>query len=510
MKQPIPMNPFAVPVDTPAPRTRTQWGIAASAPPVDPAEVETSQRAAEVTILWGDEVLHVAHVSPPRDVILGEAGTGAAPDYAMGRELLGAPQMAVVVERDGQLCCVVPEGATGEVRVGEERRSVAELDAEGKLQPYDALPGARLYPLPEGANARIEHRGLAFLVRPTHAARVVAKAGLQLQHTGWIGLSLAVHAVFLVMFYLMPERSAALSNEHLRTDTRLVQYMLEAPAQAEEQPPELAMTEPAEQGQPGTRHAGDEGQAGDPEERPSRGRMAVRGDRNNPNPQLARERVEANMQNIGAIGAVRSLVGNWDSPTSPYGADVANGMDPQSAMGALFGDQLGGNHGFHGLGMRGTGRGAGGTGLGTVGLGTLGTMGNCVGERCGTGYGRTVSLSNTRNARVPRPVRPGRAQVNGALSQEAIRRVVHRHLPEVRFCYEQGLQSNPSLGGRVTVRWIIGGDGRVQSSGLASSSLSNSNVESCIVNAVQRWTFPSPDGGGSVGVNYPFVLQSNE
>jgi hypothetical protein len=508
MKQPNPVNPFAVPVQTPAPEP-TRWGIAASGPPVDPAEVETAQRAAEVTILWGDEVLHVAHVSPPRDVVIGEAGSGAAPDYAMGRELLGADRLAVVVERNGQLCCVIPEGATGEVRVGDARRSIADLASEGKLLPYEALAGAQLYPLPEGASARIDHRGLAFLVKPTHAARVVAGAGLSFKHTGWIGLSLAVHAVFLIMFYLMPDHSAALSNDHLRTDTRLVEYLLEAPAHVEEPPPELTVTQ-GEQGQPGQRHAGDEGQAGDPEEQPSRGRMAVRGNRDNPNPQLAREHARENMETIGAIGAVRALVGNWNTPTSPFGADAASGRDPESALGALFGDQIGGNFGHGGLGMRGTGRGAGGDGVGTVGLGTLGTIGNCVGERCGDGYGRAVDFGNRpRPTRVPPPVTPGVARVNGALSQEAIRRVVHRHLPEVRFCYEQGLQHNPSLEGRVSIQWIIGADGRVQSSALASSSLSNSNVESCIVGAVQRWTFPSPDGGGVVGVNYPFVLQSN-
>jgi len=30
------------------------------------------------------------------------------------------------------------------------------------------------------------------------------------------------------------------------------------------------------------------------------------------------------------------------------------------------------------------------------------------------------------------------------------------------------------------------------------------------VTAVRRWTFPAPDGGGIVGVNYPFVLDSSE
>lgn len=507
MNRESPTNPFAVAVDTPAPKA--QPPVTAAAPSVDLSEVDTTREAAEVRILWGDEVLHVAVVSPLRDVVLGEAIGGTSPDYAMSRELLGVERLAVVTVRDGQLCCVIPDGASGAVHVGDAHRTLEELAAEGKLLPYESLPGATLYPLPSAASARIEHRGMTFLVRPTTAARVIAGPGVQLRHTAWVGLSLAVHAAFLVMFYLMPERSAALSNDHLRTDTRLVQYLLDAQARTEEPPPELAATQRGETGQSGARHAGDEGQAGDPESQPTRGRMAVRGDRNDPNPELARERMRANMSNVGAIGAVRALTGSWDTPTSPFGAESPHGNDLVNAVGALFGDHAGANFGHLGHGMRGTGRGAGGDGLGTVGLASLGTIGTCDGHRCERGYGGTVSLpTRDRPTAVPR-VRAVGAQVHGALSQEAIRRVVHRHLPEVRFCYEQGLQQNPSLEGRVTVSWIIGADGRVQSSGLAASSLSNGPVESCIVGAVQRWTFPSPEGGGAVGVNYPFVLQSS-
>jgi TonB family protein len=516
MMQPSLNHPFAPQTAAPAPRASAT--AAAESAQVESArtslaEMETAQRAAEITILWGDEVLHVAHVSPPRDFVVGEAGASATPDFAIGRELLGAERMRIVAERDGELFCVFPEGCRAEVDLGADRLSLDALEARGSLRSDDVLAGARLFALPEGASARIEHRGLVFLVRSTHAARSVAGPAMQLRHTGWIGVSLAVHAVFLVMFYFMPEHSAALSNDNLTRDTRLAQFLLAAAARDDEPPPELVSAGPSQSGEPGARHAGDEGQAGDPSARPSRGRLAVRGERENPRPELAREQMRQNMQSIGAIGTVRALVGSWNAPTSPYGADQSSGLDPESAVGQLFGDYAGANFGINGLGMRGTGRGGGGTDVDGIGVGDLGTIGTCQGANCGHGptqYGSRVgSLSSDRGSRVP-PVVAGRAQVNGGLAPEAIRRVVHRHLPEVRFCYEQGLQRNPSIEGRVTVRWIIGPDGRVQSSGLASSSVSSAQVESCIVSAVQRWTFPSPEGGGPVGVNYPFMLQSSQ
>lgn len=508
MSKPNVVNPFAVPVDTPVPEVR--WGIAASAPPVDPSEIETTQRAAEVAILWGDEVLHVTHVSPLRDVVIGEGAT----DYLVGRELLGVERLPVVVEREGRLSCVVPEGARGTVTIGESTRSLAELDAEGKLAPFADVAGAKLYALPDGASARVEHRGLSFLVRPTNAARPVgAQQPMRLKHTGWIGLSLAVHAGFLVMFYFMPPHTSALSLDDTAVRDRLISYLETADAVQEPEPEWTEQASAEQAGGDGQRHDGEEGASGDPEERPSRGRFGVQGDPNDPHPELARERIRESMDSIAAIGTVRQLVGSWNTPTSPYGADQAHGNDPMSAIGALMGDQIAGNQGMFGLGMRGTGRGAGGFGQGTIGLGNLNTIGHGAGcepgQHCRGGYGHGAGDLGGRTSRPGPTVRTVAAHVMGGLSQEAIRRVVHRHLPEVRFCYEQGLQQNPSLEGRVTVSWIIDPSGRVQTSSVASSSLSNGAVESCIATAVRRWTFPTPENHGTVGVNYPFVLQSN-
>ena len=112
-----------------------------------------------------------------------------------------------------------------------------------------------------------------------------------------------------------------------------------------------------------------------------------------------------------------------------------------------------------------------------------------------------------RAARVPR-IRSGRADVRGSLSKEVIRRVIRRHINEVKFCYEQELNARPDLEGRVTVRFIISPTGAVQTAMVQQTTLRNQRVESCITQAVRRWTFPAPDGGGIVIVNYPFALQS--
>lgn len=96
------------------------------------------------------------------------------------------------------------------------------------------------------------------------------------------------------------------------------------------------------------------------------------------------------------------------------------------------------------------------------------------------------------------------------MSPESIRRVVIRNLPQVIHCHEQGLVQNPALEGRVVVRFIIGSEGTVMGANVTESNISVPSVGQCISNAVRRWQFPTPEGGGIVTVNYPFNLQRPE
>ena len=210
------------------------------------------------------------------------------------------------------------------------------------------------------------------------------------------------------------------------------------------------------------------------------------------------------------------MVGTWNTPTSPFGRETALGQDPMNALGHLMGSDIGDAFGFGGLGPVGTGRGAGGTGQGTIGLDTLGNTlghgGGCrSGEQCreGSGYGRLGGDSGLRDhrSRVP-TISRGTIETRGSLSREVIQRVVRRHHNEVRFCYEQALNSQPNWAGRVTTRFIISSSGAVQTALVSSSTLGHQTTERCITSAVQRWAFPAPDGGGVVSVTYPFVLQS--
>lgn len=192
------------------------------------------------------------------------------------------------------------------------------------------------------------------------------------------------------------------------------------------------------------------------------------------------------------------------------GQGVFAALNAPGQNGNMAGDAVGDAFGYGGLGVAGTGWGGGGTGEGTIGLGNIGTMGHGAGTGSGQGYGSGAGRGlRTRAAEGPM-VRTSPPSVNGLLSPEAIRRVVLRNIGQVTHCYEQGLAMDASLSGRVVVQFIIGGDGTVQNSAVSESSVAQPAVGQCTANAVRRWQFPAPEGGGTVTVSYPFTMSNGE
>jgi TonB family protein len=233
------------------------------------------------------------------------------------------------------------------------------------------------------------------------------------------------------------------------------------------------------------------------------GLYGLKGPKDNPDPHLAKKLAEEQAKTAGILGVLKMNEGSHLA--SIFGRDTALGNDPSDVLGGLIGNQIGEAYGVGGLGLVGTGSGGGGTGEGTIGLGNLGTIGKGGGGGNGSGYGRGAGGLGGRRARAP-DVIPGQANVRGSLDKEIIRRIIRRHINEVKYCYEQELLKKPDLGGRVVVQFTISGSGQVVASVLQSSTMGNSRVETCTVQAVRRWEFPKPLGGGIVIVSYPFVL----
>jgi len=191
---------------------------------------------------------------------------------------------------------------------------------------------------------------------------------------------------------------------------------------------------------------------------------------------------------------------NSMTDTSIFGT---GGLDDSvsNVVGGLIGSQYGNQMGAGGLGSRGSGLGGGGT---AEGLGGLGTKGRGSG---GSGYGRGGGYYGKKGGGAP-GVGAGDPIILGALDKSIIDRIVKKHLPQIRYCYQKELNKNPKLFGKMVVKFVIAKDGSVSSSSTKSSTLKSPIVENCIHSRFMRMRFPQPKGGGIVIVSYPFVFNS--
>lgn len=203
---------------------------------------------------------------------------------------------------------------------------------------------------------------------------------------------------------------------------------------------------------------------------------------------------EMSINQMGALGALGSL-----SKSSQRGGLNLDNVATSKGIGR------GGTQGSGGMQASIYGKGLVAAPLGTGnradGAGGYGTKGKGGGQ---AGYGQ-LSLVGSSGSFF-QPVK-SEALVEGGLDRNEIAAVIERHIGEIRYCYEQGLQTNPKLAGRVSMRFFIAANGYVSTANITNTSLHSKLVEGCITTRLKTWKFPNPRGGVVVKVNYPFVLR---
>ncbi len=311
-------------------------------------------------------------------------------------------------------------------------------------------------------------------------------------------VALAIGLLMLIA-HLIPSDPRALSLDTIDRTNRMLAALiipLEVNAPAIDRAHDLQ--KPGGGGAPATPKPA--GQAGDRKARQP-GRLTIEGTARPEDARAAAARVHAN-----------SLLAVLDGPRASALEAVlddgpAMGADAKSILGSLVASNAGPGYGVGGFGAVGTGAGGGGEREGTIGGGgPLGTMGR-IGGHGGPdyGFGPGVGGLHRRQSRGPDVSLEG-ASVRGSLDKEIIRRIVRRHLNEVRYCYQQALTRRPTLEGRLVTQFTIAPTGQVLAAVVQSSTLREISVEACVVNAVKRWEFPAPDHGGLAMVSYPFTF----
>jgi TonB family protein len=202
--------------------------------------------------------------------------------------------------------------------------------------------------------------------------------------------------------------------------------------------------------------------------------------------------------NVAKTGALGVLGGMKSGSKNSAGLNLNSVSNSRGSGVSGRGGRGGHSRALPGKGLIAAGVGAGGKARGSGGYGTSGKGGGR------PGYGK-MSMRGASGAYF-QPLEE-EALIQGGLDREQIAAVINRNMGQIIYCYEKGLQTKPSLSGRVNVRWVIGANGRVQGAKIASSSLKSARVESCLVQKLRGWKFPKPHGNVSVSVLYPFNLK---
>lgn len=394
-------------------------------------------------------------------------------------------------------------------------RAVVSVPAGGRLRVDGWARDERAIDVTAGHAVEV-HVG-AFVVRLSRVragVKPAAVAPLENLKRGGAGVlfasALAHAAAFAVIAYVSPALGATEDDTYDPDRIMLMQKLLNASAEREteqlqEQPTDGATNVGGETASKPA--AGREGEAG--KDTPNKdGKWAAKGTARPEDATLARKEELTAAANFGLIGMLATMnQSDPNAPTVPWGTTL-NGADDVNKIGHLFGSTLDDAMGTGGWGLSGPGEGGGGfsnsIGIGD-GFGVLGGTGSCVGGGKCTGIGHGGDkIGGTHTSKFKGP-RYGTPQANGHLPAEVIQRIVRQNDGRFRFCFQRALQSNPTLEGRVTVKFLISRDGSVGYASDGGSDIPDAGVRQCVVSSFTNLSFPAPDSG-VVTVVYPIAF----
>jgi hypothetical protein len=459
----------------------------------DDETVTSANWTLEVRKMWGNAVLDVKTFKP--DVKQVSVGEGSKDQFYLPADLLPAASFPIARVAGSDVMVSFSSAANGDVRAKDG--TLTELrDLAGVSQdPMHA--GCRLFRLDEGSTATINFGNVGMRLRyVSRPAGYLSKFTENLDFTflNTILLMLFAFAAMVATFHLRPKSVETSEEELYKVPDRFVQFILTRPKPQKKDLNFLAKLKAdinAKKASSAARYKGSEGKMGQ-RGKPDTGRRSA-----------VRAIKPDDKEVVGNRGLLAVLGAGGPQGLSTVMGGTGLGGELEGAIGNMFGSQVGNSGGFGGLGLKGTGSGGGGVGN-TIGVGRLGTRGRGGGKY---GYGTGVSRIRKRGERNVN-ISVGRPIIMGSLSMEIIRRVIHSHRDQIKYCYSKELTRSPNLSGKVGIKFTISPKGYVQQASVSSTTLRNATVERCITQKIRTWKFPEPKGGGIVIVNYPFILKS--
>jgi hypothetical protein len=103
------------------------------------------------------------------------------------------------------------------------------------------------------------------------------------------------------------------------------------------------------------------------------------------------------------------------------------------------------------------------------------------------------------------PAAPGQASIPETLSQSDVLEVVRAQLPAIKSCVESAKLREPGVKGRLSIRWVIGVDGKVLKAEIVTEEFKNAYVATCLRALSLTWRFPQHRVQGDAIV-FPFTF----
>jgi len=478
------------------------------------AATEGATWALDVALLWGETVLSSKTFRGSADVVLGDSDSA---DFQVPREILGSASQKLVLAQDGGFALDVSNpNITGDVLLKDKVRSVGELAEEGRTV---ALKGA--------VRARLKIGEFTLLV--SHGPVVLGAAKpepMEKEPLIFILGAAIVMVAFLIIAYMAPDDLLMTTRDPRAQREKVLQALKITPeeieeAKKEEEKKELELqkikdklaaeelkVDPkevipvAEVERPKERNPLVDKMQRKPKEAPQDISKLTPEQRQERAKQLAQQTAmsEAFRENNPLFQEILQTNPDLDAKPSPFkalGQSDPNGPGDWASSGNV--NPFGGFNPTSG--------------------GVPGTDGGLPGGDPNGGPVIADAMKKDPNGRDLGPVRfddkpleprlvEAQPRITGELDENTIKTYIRRYLSGIKWCYQDRLQANRKLGGKLTLAFTILPNGSVHDPRTPNSTLGDAVLEQCITNKMTRWKFPAPKDGGVVEVGYPLILKT--
>jgi TonB family protein len=431
----------------------------------------SNQKILRVGVIQAGKIVEERLFKRREDVTVGKEARSTI--VVPGSEL--PPSLAVFEHRNGQYQLVFTEAMQGRVRVGDQDVDFAGLRTQKLAQQRGSV---WVYPLNEIARGKVTLGEVTllfqFVAPPPEPARAELPpsirgsvlAGMDKVFMAVLGTSLLLHftGATCIIFSPMPQEPELTLEELPDRFAKLI-----IPQKLEEPKPVEVTDTGVEQKE--------EAKAEGPKKEDTR-----------PATPKSRDEIAKSVQSKGLL----KVLGSSGSGAGAFADVLGSGTGSADIAQALAGAGGVGIATEASLGATGPRGGGSGT---VAGIGDLGTSG-----------GGNVDLGQKREVAISGRVKDSAPELDSAdVNRDELARYVKARLKAIIGCYERELKRNPSLKGRVVVRFSITPAGRASGVEIEENSLGNEAVGACIRTIVRAWVFPfkPPD---EVTVSYPFLF----